>query len=465
MIQQFDTPPKHRLYASIVLYNDRKEYLDIDDYDLKLYEKAKSDFSKLQSSIPNLQLKPGHNTNQAINYNYKNWKDFFNSRQLLTLNILLEAILEITDAKIREQFLTLFSGTLEFNNIFCSFKGEGTGAVRHIFNNHILKPEKLPLENCVWGTEKSSGTFSSLFKSRLLRAKEYLDNPFELKISKGQSHKVYCNNKMNPSFCSSFDELNKNPNSCLILNGDSSKTNIPNQSVDAVVTDPPHFDFVHYSELSDFFYAWLKPTLDKSYVFFQNESSRRKGEVQNKDVIPFSDNLCSVFKECFRVLKKDGVLVFSFHHSTSLGWAAIFRAIHNAGFYIVKSHVVKAEMSVASPKSQAKSPINLDALIVCKKNELINPVPLNGYIKDTIDLSKKIVSDFTLNKRTLSINDKKVIFYSQLIQVLSHTEETEKDFLYNLINKTTYVDIASEKYNTTQKETIEPLQTELKFQF
>lgn len=37
------------------------------------------------------------------------------------------------------------------------------------------------------------------------------------------------------------------------MNGDSSKLPVPAGTVDAVVTDPPYFDFVHYSELSDFF--------------------------------------------------------------------------------------------------------------------------------------------------------------------------------------------------------------------
>ena len=62
---------------------------------------------------------------------------------------------------------------LEFNNLFASYKGEGTGAVRHMFSHHILKPERTPIEANVWGTPKSSGSFSNLFRSRLLRAIEY----------------------------------------------------------------------------------------------------------------------------------------------------------------------------------------------------------------------------------------------------------------------------------------------------
>ena len=50
-----------------------------------------------------------------------------------------------------------------------------------------------------------------------------------------------------------------------------------------------------------------------------------------------------------------------------MGWMAIYNAITKAGFDIVAAHPVKAEMSVASPKSAAKNPINLDAILICKK--------------------------------------------------------------------------------------------------
>ena len=46
----------------------------------------------------------------------------------------------------RRAILRLFSGTLEFNNLFTSYKGEGTGAVRHMFSHHVLKPERIPIE-------------------------------------------------------------------------------------------------------------------------------------------------------------------------------------------------------------------------------------------------------------------------------------------------------------------------------
>jgi putative DNA methylase len=61
----------------------------------------------------------------------------------------------------------------------------------------------------------------------------------------------------------SWNDLFKENNSIFIFNGDSSDTCIPDKSIDAVVTDPPYFDFINYSELSDFFYAWLATVLKK----------------------------------------------------------------------------------------------------------------------------------------------------------------------------------------------------------
>ena len=53
-------------------------------------------------------------------------RNMFNDRQLLSFGILTKEILAIEDIKFRKLFAILMSGTLEFNNMFCSFKGEGT---------------------------------------------------------------------------------------------------------------------------------------------------------------------------------------------------------------------------------------------------------------------------------------------------------------------------------------------------
>lgn len=370
-------PPSHRMYAMIALRkNGSKAYLSVKEYDISLYEDAEKKLAEVNLPLPTLEVRKGHNTNQALGYNYNTWKDFFNSRQLLCLGMLLQEILQIENVIIQEQMLCLFSSTLEFNNLFCSFKGEGTGAVRHMFSNHILKPERTPLESSVWGTDRCSGTFSTLFESRLLKARQYLDKPFEVQLqhndigTKIGSNRVLSSNPVKATLVEKWDDLVNTNNSLMVLNGDSSQLPIPDDSVDAVITDPPYFDYVHYSELSDFFYAWLSPVLHNRYSWFAKLNSSDKGEVQHKDPRFFARQLASVFKESCRVLKDDGVLAFSFHHSKSEGWAAIYEALSHAGLAVVAVHPVHAELRGASPKSLAKDPISLDAILVCRKKHI-----------------------------------------------------------------------------------------------
>jgi putative DNA methylase len=76
------------------------------------------------------------------------------------------------------------------------------------------------------------------------------------------------------------------------------------------------------------------------------------------------------------VLKDDGVLAFSFHNSRAEGWAAIYEAINKAGLAVVAAHPVHAELRAASPKTAAKDPISLDAILVCRKKAFALHQPL-----------------------------------------------------------------------------------------
>lgn len=430
-------PLVHRLYAMMALRpNGEKVYLPARDEDLALYAEAEARLKREELPLPTLAVRPGHNTDQARGYNYTNWRDFFNARQLLCLGLLLRAILEIEDETVQEQMLCLFSSTLEFNNLFCSFKGEGTGAVRHMFSNHILKPERTPLENSVWGTDKSSGTFSTLFDSRLIPAKQYLDQPFEITFENdlfGQrsgTRKIVASDPIQVQFVASWDELCTTNGGIFLLNGDSSRLPVPDGSVDAVITDPPYFDFVHYSELSDFFFAWLSPVLKSRYPWFGRENSSGKGEVQHKDPREFSRQLGSVLSECCRVLKDDGVLAFSFHHSRAEGWAAIHEAIANAGFAVVAAHPVHAELRAASPKTAAKDPISLDAILVCKRRTPASAPEIDqcAIINRSIALTSKLLGA----GMSISSADRFVIVASQTLVALSNSD-VDFEFVCNAI--------------------------------
>ncbi|MDE0111148.1 MAG: DNA methyltransferase, partial [Albidovulum sp.] len=311
-IRNRHSPPEHRLYAKLVLAADgRKLYMPANDSDLALYVKATKALAKRPGAYPVVAIKPGYNTNQALGYNYRYWHEMFNDRQLLCHSILAERIARIPETGLRELFTCLFSGALEFNNLFASYKGEGTGAVRHMFAHHILKPERVPLEANPWGTPKSSGSFMTMFEGRIRRALDYADNPFELRtvIANGRSstRKVY--GLSGPMGCdiagdyASFESGKKIYLSC----GDSGATDIPSGSVHAVVSDPPFFDNVHYSQLADFFHVWQRQILGDDGSR-KTDTTRSENEVQSDDAAIFTRNLARVWAEAHRVLADEGVL-------------------------------------------------------------------------------------------------------------------------------------------------------------
>ena len=428
-------PPKHRLYAKLVLTAaGEKRYLQIDEFDRGLYQEATATLRSKGNGFLEGKLKAGYNTNQAINYGYRNWHEMFNDRQLLCLMLLADRIRSIESEPLRDLFACLFSGTLEFNNMFASYKGEGTGAVRHMFSHHILKPERTPLEANPWGTPKSSGAFSTLFKSRIMRTIDYCENPFEIAVGKRNgrtaAEKVFgLSEPIGFPIAKSFHDFEKGSRVYLSC-GDSGRTDLASGSVDAVITDPPFFDNVHYSQLADFFHVWqqyiLKPAGKRS------STTRSDREVQQTNADAFTERLRAVWRECWRVLKQRGLLVFTYHHSRPEGWHSVFDALTGAGFVIVAAHPIKAEMSVATPKNQAKEPIDLDIILVCRKREELRALAPSheDAWKYGLDSARDQINRLRGVGRQLSRNDIRAIFTAQIIRFLSASDDAQSAYAF-----------------------------------
>jgi adenine-specific DNA methylase len=420
-------PPTHRMYAKLVLLPDgTKAYHPITDEDRALYAKAERVLSERRDPYPLVTIQPGYNTNQVLGYNYRYWHEMFNARQLLCLSILAERIRAIPDPVLRDLFTCLFSGALEFNNMFASYKGEGTGAVRHMFAHHILKPERVPLEANLWGTPQSSGSFSTLFEGRIRRALDYADNPFELRLKDGgKTEKVYgLSEKIGAPVAQTYREFMEGSRIYLSC-GDSGSTDLPEGSIDAVVTDPPFFDNVHYSQLADFFYVWQRHILG-SDGYRERSTTRSDREVQNVDEGGFTDRLAAVWREAHRVLKEDGLLVFTYHHSRPQGWRCVLQALMEAGFAISAVHPIKSEMSVAIPKLQAKEPIDLDTILVCRKRSRMNTQRWNGDLWGTVAPAAQAQCErLRASGRRLSRNDVRIIVMAQLLRQVSRSPTIE----------------------------------------
>lgn len=97
----------------------------------------------------------------------------------------------------------------------------------------------------------------------------------------------------------------------------------PDESVDAVITDPPYGSNVQYAELSVIWNAWyaIYRGLDRC-VYKEEEAvvSRKSNYKGAKDENDYEELLYEVYSESARVLKPGGYLVFTFNNKNIKVW-------------------------------------------------------------------------------------------------------------------------------------------------
>jgi adenine-specific DNA methylase len=222
------------------------------------------------------------------------------------------------------------------------------------------------------------------------RAKAYCQKPYERLLDlRGQRYsKCTGKERIEGRLVEDFDELMGADRTALLRCQSSEDLSfIPDRSVDAVITDPPYFDNVQYSELADFFYIWLRLALKDLYSWFEPDFSSRLDEIVKNDKLGkttgfFTKGLRRVFMECYRVLKDDGLLVFTFHHNKVWAWEGIAQLLLDAGFYISATSIVRSEGK--SGFHSSKGNIRYDCVLVCRKQP--SPFPERDWTsaKDSI---------------------------------------------------------------------------------
>jgi adenine-specific DNA methylase len=295
------------------------------------------------------------------------WASFFNDRQLYCLGRIAAALRDLPGrGPEREALAASFGKTLEHHNVFCSYKGEGTGPIRSIFHNHVLRPERCSLEGNPWGAHGGSGGFADVLH-RLQRAHEYKSQPTDLtEVASAPTTMTGRSCEINRTIARSWQAFAEAPDAAYIVTGDAAATDLPDRSVALVVTDPPYVDNVHYSELADFFHVWMR-TIRPYAGYARSSSTRDAREVQNRRAGGFREMITGVWRECARVLRDDGLLAFSFHQSETSGWAALMASLADAGFVVTATRPVVAEVTTSLSKIPAVAPNRIDVIVVCRK--------------------------------------------------------------------------------------------------
>jgi adenine-specific DNA methylase len=373
-------PLTQKLFALEVLIDDSEErvFKKATPDDLALFDRAdaawrrrrKSDQFVPTESIPIID----RSDPRPICFGYQKYRDLFNSRQLLCLSFLAEAITNVEDTSSRELLALAFSDCLAANNMFCSYAFDYQ-KLTPLFGLHAYNKVSRPVENNVWGTDAGRGSFIKCF-NKMLRGKLYGQKPFEFRYtsSKKEAERVYTGESIKTTVYHENSTAITSEPFALVLNQSSEHLDkTPPQSVDLILTDPPYYNNLAYSELSDFYHVWLKRLNLKTYCGNdQNQTPlseslyvNRNSPQFNKDHERFVTGLTNIFTAGHSVLRDKGLMVFTFHHNEANAWAAIATSILKSNFQITNVFPVRSEGQ--GQFHSAERNLKWDVVFCCRK--------------------------------------------------------------------------------------------------
>jgi putative DNA methylase len=305
------------------------------------------------TGIANGDIRTGHG--------FTHWWKMFSPRQMLVHALLLKAIVTNPHATQKTKFAVLgvFQQYLRNNNLFCFWNIQR--ALEPMFSNNNYHPKSTMIESSVF-PGIARGDFAACAQ-KLLEAIEWCQEPWDIVAfdNDGHSDKVPMSDKVNHAAevqCLSATDLGV----------------LAEASQDLVITDPPFGGLLHYSELADFFYVWLRLALKDTYPdFFTPEYTPKALEAVANEARHLDDAdafyqrvLTDCWLEVYRVLKPGGILAFTFHHSEDEPWVGVLESLFDAGFYLEATYPIRSDETKGEGEFGSKQ-IEYDIIHVCRK--------------------------------------------------------------------------------------------------
>lgn len=319
-----------------------------------------------------------HMNNGGIpNHGFTHWWTMFNPRQLLIHAQLLKSIKQSGNYawEVREFVLGAYQQYLRNQNMFCFWDISRDCLAPHMSNNNY-HPKTNVVENSVFPT-LGRGNWASCVEGAI-QGREWAANPWEAVSADrlkqlspqlassiaGKSEKVYAGDAVDGA---------------QIFQGSSTElSHIVSSSLDLVITDPPFGGLLHYSELADFFYVWLRLALKDKYpsYFTADYTPKSLEAVANRAREPedpdgyYQRLLTQCWREAHRVLKPGGILAFTFHHSEDEPWVAVLESLFDSGYYLEATYPIRSDETKgegSKPGTFGSQTIEYDIIHVCRK--------------------------------------------------------------------------------------------------
>ena len=260
------------------------------------------------------------------NYNMSSYGSLFNARQQLALVTLVEKIRETHSEMLLQNHPTDYCRAVATCLGLC-------------LNQMTDSSSSL----CRWAppSETVVGVFSG---PAIMIVWNYAEaNPFPLAANK-------LKNLLKP-----FGHLSEMRAQPAVVRQESAKhLPYPDNTFDAVLTDPPYYDSVPYAYLADFFYVWFKRSIGAFYPELFKESltpkedeivayGNREGGLE-AGKLRFEEGLSKAFSEIHRVLKPNGIAVIVYAHKSTSGWETLINALLDSGLVITAAWPINTEM-------------------------------------------------------------------------------------------------------------------------
>ncbi|MDA2925843.1 hypothetical protein MYX78_01190 [Acidobacteria bacterium AH-259-G07] len=170
------------------------------------------------------------------------------------------------------------------------------------------------------------------------------------------------------------------------------------ESADVWFTDPPYYDAVPYSDLSDFFFVWLKralpgnaylrdpfdscnPLTPKTGELVQDETKKIRDRPKDRDF--FEERITQAFVEGRRLLRQNGVGCVVFAHKTTEGWEALLSGIIQSRWTITSSWPIATELG-SRLRARESAALATSVHLICR------PRPKNAPTGDWADVLREV---------------------------------------------------------------------------
>lgn len=328
----------------------------------RILEEWERDGKKAICPIPDEPLPPiGTLGFRVQRYGMLKWGDLFTARQKVMLTTILALINKNQSAK--ELLALALDKLADKATSLCRWK-----ATAEYMAGNTFSRQALPI---VWDyceANPFSGT-SGGWQEELTWILKVVDKLSETRLKRGQ-----------------------------IQQADACESPLPAESAAVFFTDPPYYDAIPYSDLSDFFLVWNKRSLPghtllrdpfnpgnvlspKIREAVQDETKEFDG--QPKDKAFFESRMADAFKEGFRILREDGIGSVVFAHKTTEGWEALLSGMTRGGWVITGSWPIATE-SGSRLRAMDSAALATSVHLVCR------PRSQYAYIGDWAEVLREL---------------------------------------------------------------------------